>query len=328
MTARILALAAVSSLSLACGDDSGTGMELGDAPPLPPTWTLMSVPTEAQLLGVWGQTSSAAWAVGWDGTVLAWDGLGWNLESTTATVPLTDVAGPPDGSSGPFAVGWEGTLLQRTGGVWMDAPRTTTTSVDLSGVFFLEDGTGLAVGDEGTVLIWEGIQWAEADFSIISELSGERVRPRTALSGVWGAAGRWYISGAGGASFAGVPGDFEALDTRESVPLRGVWGVSRNEVYCVGLDGLILRLGGRWRRDASDLPRTFMFGVWGRNDDDVTAVGWSGTVARRVGGTWMLETVERSVDLRDVWVDAPTGFAVAVGARGTILTRTSSVTLP
>lgn len=325
---RALAWLLPAAALAACGSDDGAGGDLGEAPPVPPDWSLMAVPTEAQLLGVWGQTSSAAWAVGWEGTVLLWDGMTWNLESTTATVPLTDVAGPPDGSSGPFAVGWAGTLLERRDGVWMDAPRTTTTTADLSGVFFLDDGTGLAVGDRGTVLSWNGLTWTDADFSVISELSGERIQPRSALSGVWGAGGQWYLSGAGGASFTGAPGNFEALDTRESVPLRGVWGVSRNEVYCVGLDGLVLRLAGRWRRDAAELPRTFLFGVWGRDGADVTAVGWSGTIARRARGEWSQETVERAVDLRDVWVDAPTGFAVAVGARGTILTRTSSVTLP
>lgn len=314
----------------ACGDaPAPVDPDAPEAPP-PPEWSLMATPTEAQLLGVWGRTSSEAYAVGWDGTVLRWDGIEWLQETSTATVPLTDVAGPPEPELGPvYAVGWGGVLLERQpDGRWIDAVRTTSTTRDLFGVHFLSETEGAAVGEAGTVLRWDGLSWVDVDFAVTSELSGELVQPRTTLSGVWGVNERWFFTGAGGSSYRSQRLEsFEALDTRESVPLRGVWGSGAGNVYCVGLDGLVLRLTNRWRRQSSDLPRNFLFGVWGRDADDLTVVGWRGTIGRWVLDEWRLERPERVVDLRDVWVDAPSGFALAVGARGTILTRTASVTL-
>ena len=296
---------------------------------MPPPWSRMAVPTDAQLLGVWGRTSSAAYAVGWNGTALAFDGERWRAETTTATVPLTEVAGAPEDPAVTFAVGWGGTILARTeAGVWAPAPRTSTTSADLFGVHLSAADLGFAVGDAGTVLVWDGLTWADADFAVTSELSGQLVRPRTALAGVFSANGRdWVVTGAGGASYR-TPNrgaSFEALDTRESVPLRGVWGPNAGTVYAVGLEGLVLRLTNRWRRDGDALPTRFLFGVWGRDGSDVTVVGWGGTTLRRFGGDWFVERSGSEVDLRDVWVDAPTGRAFAVGARGTILTRTSTI---
>ncbi len=286
----------------------------------------MPSPSEGQLLGVHGRTSTEAFAVGWDGLAIRFDGRAWSLETTTATVPLTDVAAAPEPSGPVFAVGWGGTVLIRDDGQWIPAPRTSSTTADLFGVHLVAADDGLAVGDRGTVLAWDGMAWRDVDFQVESELSGELVRPRTTLAGVWSADGRrWYLTGAGGASFRSQNrlARFEALDTRESVPLRGVWGTG-GAVYAVGLEGIVLRFDNRWRRTENPLPDAFLFGIGGQSEADLTVVGWRGTIGRRVGGEWRLESAERQVDLRDLWVDPETGAAFAVGARGTILTRTST----
>ena len=323
----------------ACGDDTEADLSGPDVEaPAPPDWRAMAVPTSAQLLGVWGRDAAEAYAVGWEGTVLRWDGQVWIEETTPTSEPLTEVSGVPTDPDNPavggpvFAVGWSGTLLVRENdGVWRDVPQTTTSTVDLLGVHIAAPDQGLAVGDQGTVLAWDGEVWSEVDFAVPSEFSGELVRPRTALFGVRSAQGdRWVISGAGGASYrsSGGTARFESLDTRESLPLRGVWGPARGTVYTVGLQGVVLRLTNQWRRDGDGLPDAFLFGVWGQDESDVTVVGWGGTILRRQDGGWQEETVERDVDLRDVWVDAATGRAFAVGARGTILTRTATVSAP
>ena len=323
---------------ISCGDDTPQPLD-GELPTdqIQTDWIPMTVPTQAQLLGVWGRTSTEAYAVGWDGTILRWDGLEWRLETSSTTVPLTDVSGvgvDPDTGEGPggpiFATGWNGAILRRNpDGTWTGAPKTTTTSADLAGIHLTGPDEGLAVGDTGTIVEWDGTTWIDVDFLVPSEFSGELIPPRTALAGVWSERGnRWYITGAGGSSFRSSNGtrSFQLLDTLESIPLRGVWGPSRNEVFTVGLEGIVLRFTNRWRRDGSDLPDTFMFGIWGQHGDDITAVGWNGTIARRREDTWTVERSGTSIDLRDVWVDAQTGFAIAVGARGTILTRTASAT--
>lgn len=333
---RIGLLLAAAGLS-ACGDEPAPSV----APTTPvverPDWAAMDVPTTAQLLGVWGRSASEVYAVGWNGTVLRYDGARWARETTTATVPLTDVAGAlldPDDPLAPapvFAVGWSGTILVReASGTWTEAPRTSTATEVLFGVHLSGPELGLAVGDRGRVLRWEGQLWSDLDFAVPSELSGTLIRPRTTLVGVYSANGRrWVLTGAGGASFASTDGPegFTSVDTLEEVALRGAWGPGPGTTYTVGLEGVVLRLTNRWRRERFEFPDTFFFGVWGRGEEDLTVVGWGGQIVRRLDGEWRSERSGSGVDLRDVWVDAETGAAFAVGAGGTILTRTSTAGL-
>src|SRR5438552_1656293 len=83
-----------------------------------PIWIAESdVPTKEDLFGVYGHSDTDVWAVGWNGTILHYDGIAWSKETTTSTVPLTDVHGyfseAPNSTNPIFAVGWHGTILQR-----------------------------------------------------------------------------------------------------------------------------------------------------------------------------------------------------------------------
>lgn len=317
---------------LGCGEDiTPPPTDAGPSGPAP-DWSVMATPGEQQLMGVWGRTSTEAYAVGWDGVALRYDGTAWRRETTTATAPLTEVSGSPEPGGPVLAVGWQGTLLIRDpSGAWTDAPRSSTTTADLFGVHLSSATLGFAVGDVGTLLRWDGERWSDVDFSVPSELSNQQVRPRTALAGIHSADGRrWLITGAGGASFVtpDAGGRFEALNTRVSVPLRGVWMSATGSAYAAGLSGTVLRFENRWRGESQRLTTRFLFGTWGASDADVTVVGWAGTALRRFEGEWYADRTGTGVDLRDVWVDRETGQAFAVGARGTILTRTSSAPSP
>lgn len=315
--------------------DAGPRLDAG--PEL--AWVTESgVPTREDLLGVWGRSADDVWAVGWRGTVIHWDGRLWRLETTTATVPLTAIHGlRPDPEADPeaqedapiFAVGWNGTILTRSrDGRWAPAARTATASQHLFGVAVGGRGTALAVGDQGRVWGYDGEAWSPVDFQIQGELSGELIAPRPVLQAVWTLNGRrYYFVGSGGAAFRSADGfrRFEALDTRGSEPLRGVFGFAHDHVYAVGLDGLILRYTNQWRRVVSDgadrLPRTFLFGVAGRGPDELTVVGWRGVAAHFDGESWARQGTGTDRDLRAIWVDPETGAAFAVGAGGLVLRR-------
>lgn len=337
----VLAIAA----SVGCSSD-GSGDDLGqlDEPLAGPTWlTVEGVPTQAQLLSIWGRDANEVWAVGWDGTIVHYNGETWSLETTTATVPLTGVSGLPLPSNlGPddprpepvvFAVGWEGTILVRQpGGTWVDAPRSMAFGDDLFGVTVADDTLGLAVGDEGRLVAWDGITWTPQPLQTPGEFSGDIIEPKGTLQRVWtGNGNRFYITGSGGAAYRSNNGleTFELIDTRISDPLRGVWGTGNNNVYAVGLDGLILRFNGQWRRvtdnGADELPSVFLFGIGGTAGNDIAVVGWQGTIAEFDGRRWTLAITDTSVDLRDVWVATTTTAAYAVGASGTVLQKDFSV---
>jgi hypothetical protein len=313
--------------------DAGANLDAGV-----PVWVVEpGVPTQEDLLAVWGRAADDVYAVGFGGTVLHYDGVAWTRETTTSTQPLTAVHGlpldpealPTDPAPATVAVGWRGVILERgPTGQWSPAASTSTATDDLFGVALGDAESGLAVGDGGRVVGFDGTAWAEVPFAVPGEFSGEPIEPKGVLKGVWTGNGRrYYISGSGGAAYRSANGfeTFEALDTRVSEPLRGIWGTANDNVYTVGLDSLILRFNGQWRRVSNEgadaLPRAFLFGVWGRGGDDITLVGWRGTVIRRLGGAWFAEETGIEADLRGVWVDAETGLAFAVGASGTVLRR-------
>jgi hypothetical protein len=332
----------------ACTDEDGSG-DTGIEPPdagAPPVWIVESnVPTQEDLFAVYGRAADDVWAVGWNGTILHYDGVSWLEESTTATVPLTDVHGRPNPEDetmpdGPlFAVGWGGTILKRDAfGAWSGEQLyggtglpTSTATQDLFGVYVGSDESAMAVGDNGRIIGWDGMRWELARFVVAGEISGRPISPLEVLKGVFSRndGDRYWIAGSGGAAFRSNGGfaSFEALDTRVSEPLRGVWGPpGGGPIYTVGLDSLILAFdGGQWRRvqarEGDVIPSAFLFDVDGRSNEDITVVGWRGTVIRYLGGRWFPEETAVDRDLRGVWVDQETGTAFAVGATGTILRR-------
>ncbi len=329
-----------------CAQDEGPNMDAGvmvDAGP-GPQWEVMQSPSKAQLLAVWGRSETDVYAVGWEGTVLHYDGVAWAQETTTSTQPLTSIGGIPTPYpseempmpmvvDGPiYAVGWQGTILERTvGGAWQPAAGNATVSADLFGLAMFSETQAMIVGEKGTVLSHDGTRFREVTFEVPGEFSMQPIQPRTDLKGIATANGtRYFFTGSGGLSYrANVNGQgaitFGSLDTRLSTPLRGVFSLANNLVYSVGLDGLVLRYTNRWRKaneeGVEELPNVFLFGVHGNAPENVYAVGWRGVAVHFDGETWTIERTGIDTDLRSVWVDPVTGTAFAVGAAGTIIRR-------
>ncbi|MGF1511749.1 MAG: hypothetical protein ACFB9M_19815 [Myxococcota bacterium] len=358
---RVAGLSAVLAL-VACGGggDADEVTDVLDEEII--VWSVEPVPLNTQYLSVWGRANDDVWAVGWDGGIVHYDGVEWTREvivttsTITPTLPLTSVFGVPlpnnvdvtDPTFIPppvFAVGWEGTILERMpDGVWVEAPRavgTSTLTQDLFAVHIHDENSGLAVGDQGTIFVWDGVEWDYRRLRVPGAFSGEIIEPRVSLAGVWTPNGNEYtIVGSRGAAFRsfGIGDSFVALDTRIEEPLRGIWGTGNNNIFAVGLQSTILELqGSEWRRitnrGADDIPVTFLFGIHGRGGNDVYIVGWQGVAVRFNGGRYEVEDTTVEADLRDVWtapierVQLTEDFAYdrdvvfAVGANGTILRR-------
>src|SRR5687768_1058301 len=180
--------------------DGGLDAGIGDGA-VAPVWVVEpGVPTTEELLSIWGFDAADIYAVGFSGTVLHYDGLAWNIESVSATVPLAAVHGAT--KAGPlFAVGWEGTVLMRDHATrtWIDAAPSSTITEDLFGVRLGADDNGLAVGDEGRVLGWNGRFWRPVAFQVPGEFSGQLIEPKTSLKSAWTIDGTsYYLSGSGG----------------------------------------------------------------------------------------------------------------------------------
>lgn len=334
----------LSGLNGCGGDGSGDGGTDPTCAQPPPVWTLEPVPTDEALLAVWGRRAEDVFAVGWGGTILHYDGSEWTVEPVestgTSTTNLTAVEGvdlpndfdPLDETFEPgpvWAAGWNGTLLQRRpDGVWVDAsraPGTATVTPDLFSLTVADEMQALAVGDTGSLFVWDGVEWSAASLRVRGTFSNEFIEPRGTLHGVWTRNGdRYFAVGSAGAAYrSNGPLQWEIIDTTIPNPLRGTWGPNDTNLYAVGLDSLILRFDGNtWEvvrnRGADELPVAFMQDIDGRRGNDFMVVGWRGFVARYTGA-WELQDVPTDRDLRGVWMAPEANVAFAVGADGTVL---------
>ncbi len=118
----------------------------------------------ADLYGVHGD-SNGAWAVGAAGTVLSWTGAGWERQArdTDVAAVLRDVHFVGDAG---VAVGDAGTILATAnrGQEW--TVQTAPEGVgDLYAVFLADAQHAWAVGDQGTVLFFDGTAWTHQHLS-------------------------------------------------------------------------------------------------------------------------------------------------------------------
>ncbi|MFC2009669.1 hypothetical protein ACFLT3_01935, partial [Chloroflexota bacterium] len=90
-------------------------------------WSSMSIGTGKWLNGIWGSSSSDVFAVGYEGTILHYDGSEWSEMSSGTTEHLQAVWG--SSSSDVFAVGYEGTILHYDGSSWSAMTSGTTRAL-------------------------------------------------------------------------------------------------------------------------------------------------------------------------------------------------------
>lgn len=178
-----------------------------------------------------------------------------------------------------------------------------------------------AVGDQGTVVHWDGHAWTL------------QPTPTTApLWGVWGAAPNdlWAVGGTGDGDASPVllHGDGSAWTT-VAIPtlMRAgagafykVWGTGADNVYVVGQRGVVLhRMGGVWREELAGVSGDLV-SIWGTDASHILAVGGRGNalVARWDGHAWTARSLDPLPGLNGVWMRTPDAAHV-VGVNGTVI---------
>ena len=101
---------------------------------------------------------------------------------------------------------------------------------------------------------------------------------------------------------------------------NAVWGVSRDEVYAVGMQGTVVKFDGRSCRPQVNGTFDSLFGVWGTSNSDIWAVGEHGIIVHSDGGAWRPVQTSPVTEnsLAAVW-GASRDDVFAVGENGTIL---------
>jgi len=142
---RLRLMTAVVMMSLALFVQPASAQE--------PDWTWQnSLPQGDGLAGVWGSSGSDVFAVGWDGTILHYDGSSWSSMSSGTSNGLAEVWG--SSGSDVFAVGSWGTIVHYDGSSW--SSMSSDTSHRLEGVWGSSGSDVFAVGNYGTILHYSG----------------------------------------------------------------------------------------------------------------------------------------------------------------------------
>jgi len=288
--------------------------------PAPGTaWTQMASGTSNELRGMSGLNVSPedTFAVGYNGTVVHYDGSAWSLSPGT-TLDLNAVWA--DSSTGKaIAVGNSGTALLFDSGAW-SSMYTNAASYNFIGVWGADSTNGYAVADNsGATVFWfSGSTWsslgdAGAAGFVARDIWG-RSSSEVYVVGYTGAAAQVFCWDDGtwnqvGADIAGFDGS-------------GIWGPpTGSDLYIsgnsAGTDRIYQYSGGAWACVYNN-GSVSLKDIWGLASGTIWSVGWMGDAVYGGGTTWNTSTTGTSENLAGVWGDCTSNF-FAVGSNGIIL---------
>lgn len=224
----------------------------------------------------------------------------------------------------------------------------TTRGPALWGVHALRTDFAAAVGQNGTILQWDGIAWSQpggadrsANWNAMSGLgstlalvgsdgaaglarSGSFVPVTTGttfhLNGVHiPDAGQYVAVGDSGVIVMGTSAVWSRVQSGTTTNLRDVHGVA-GDLWAVGTGGTLLHFNGSaWSAVASGTTNN-LIGVWRFSEDRVMAVGRDGIVIEGNATDGFVETARLAsgLDLLDLWAMPDGSMVVAVGQNGRI----------
>lgn len=287
--------------------DNGQGWAVGEAGTILQRrngrWQPVASPTQETLYAVAFVSANNGWAVGEAGTVLHYDGTDWQRATapTTAADTLFDIA-LIDGQG--WAVGKRfnpvfatvtGLILHLRDGVWTEVPIPQTQP--LYAVAFTAADAGWAVGEDGTVLHWNGTMWAMQNRLTTIDLYDVTL----AGENIWAVGDngfiiRWNLRG--GLRIEGMP-----YGVLVSIGFAGT-----DAGWAVGADGVVLRYDGHtW----SPIPMPLsadLFGLFVDTDGIPWITGEGGLIGRVTPDGWQFDT-QPYVDVDLTAIDMPDATA-------------------
>ena len=249
----------------------------------------------------------------------------WSSEYETADMGwLLSVWGPSTDDlyavGGRFSMPTEGEAIHYDGTEWRSVDFGTPVPL-LNWVFGFGPNDVTTVGDDGTVMHWNGATWTQ------------QTTPTTEqLWGVWGAAPNdlWAVGGRGFPDSEATILRFNGTEwTAMAVPelMRAgvnaffkVWGTDANNVYIVGQNGAVLHWNGSELMEQFVGTAVDLISVWGTGPDRIAIVGGrgNGVVVTWDGTEWHTQELSPLPGLNGVWMRSP-NVIHAVGEEGTVV---------
>lgn len=266
-------------------------------------------PTAFTLRGVHSADGETFWAVGDNGTLVRGQDDSWKLVSLPTAQNLRAVVAlaPTD----VYAVGDGGTVLHFNGTLWslLGALPASMVGRNFRGVASAGVGQVLITGASGAML--QGS--ADVGFQTIPGFDGVGE-----LDAAWAQGGVALVVGEDSSIFSDSGGGWAKQTSPSTQHLRAVWGAQPDDIWAVGLAGLILHYDGTaWQK----VPSPVGIGletVWGKSSGDVYAAGQSGTIIRWDGTRWSIAASQTTEHLRGVF-GRPGADVWAVGGGGVIM---------
>jgi hypothetical protein len=105
--------------------------------------------------------NSGAWAVGDGGTIISWNGTRWSTVTSNTTTNLNSIVMVDPNNGWAVGGGTNSGIILKYNGTWTVINATSAINQTLYAVTTDATGaTGWAVGANGTVVYWNGAQWA------------------------------------------------------------------------------------------------------------------------------------------------------------------------
>ena len=234
------------------------------------------IPSERKILhGVWGDSSSDIFIVGWSGIIFRYDGNNWVEMMSGTTENLEAIWG--SSSASVFAVGARGTILHYDGNNWVSMNSGTTEY--LQGIWGSSSASVFGVGASGTILHYDGNGWTPMASGTTAELWG-----------VWGSASaNVYAVGADGTILHYDGNGWTPMVSGTTMGLNSVWGDSPTDVYAVGEMASVFHFNGKeWFNIGAFGTKEWLQDIWGTSGTDVFVVGEFGSIRRYNGLQWTL----------------------------------------
>ncbi len=252
-----------------------------------------------------------------DGRVVATGASGLLLLAKDAKSPFVDLGAAvtcaalhdatDDGAGGLWAVG-DGGVVVHAGkdGVTKVSVPAAAAGQNLNGAGFGSGSEVVAVGDLGTIIVWDGSTW-----------KAEKSGLQHTLRSVSGADGKYWAVGDFGTVLRREAGKWtkESVGAGAGTKLHSIVALGGGKAVAVGDAGVVIERSadGKWKQVSED-PGLFLYGVARSADGGIVAVGWNGSLV--IGHKGKYEIVKSKLPnvLRDVAITA--AGIVAVGHKG------------
>ena len=181
----------------------------------------------------------------------------------------------------------------------------------LNAVWGLSNSFGVAVGDSGRVVLFDGVSWTVEPPLVLASLRA-----------VWGRDEQEVFAVGTGGTILSYNGEvWRVVQSAVTEDLSSIHGLREKRVtYAGGLDGAIVRNDGANWNIVNRGTRKFLRDVAIASNGDACAVGDDGIVVTRAGTQWIEEYVPIKEQLNAVCVTAERRW-LAVGNRGTLLAK-------